>query len=290
MGDNNEQEDADLAAMNNEDDDNDDDNYFEVRYLGGRLDNDYNDENPRPLGLPDYIIPDAARIRLIIDASVTKIDVQACSDCTTLIEVVFHNKVIEIGRHAFAVCRNLRIVELPAGLLRVEDRAFYNCNSLRGEIVIPVSVQFIGPYAFSWCESLESVVFVPRTTNIELGNRMFARCYDLQLVTLPPNVRSIPLGFFSYCTSLTHLHIPENVRQIRWAAFQNCAFLERVTIHSTNLNLDTDIFANCPLLSVIMIAPRLWPALFASMHDHLDFIFTLFRQYHTQILDDGGGG
>jgi len=39
-----------------------------------------------------------------------------------------------------------------------------------------------------------------------------------------------------------------------------------------------------------MIAPWLWPKLFASMNGQLDFLFPLFRQYHTQILDGGGGG
>jgi len=57
MGDNNEQEAADLDAMNN-----DGDNLFEVIYRGGRLDNDYDgydDEdfqhNPNP---PHYTVPD----------------------------------------------------------------------------------------------------------------------------------------------------------------------------------------------------------------------------------------
>mmetsp|Transcript_3229 Transcript_3229/g.3570 ORF Transcript_3229/g.3570 Transcript_3229/m.3570 type:complete len:328 (+) Transcript_3229:112-1095(+) len=300
MGDNDEQEDADLDAMNN-----DGDNLFEVIYLRGKLSNYYDDENPRPHAVQDYIIPNGP-FRLIIDVSITRIDRHACRGLRMLTEVVFHNKVTEIGRQAFMYCSNLQPIELPAGLLRVEDDAFFNCTSLRGEIVIPASVQYMGDAVFNGCKSLRSAVFAP-TSNVELGRFMFNGCSDLRFVTLPHNLRSIPAGFFYGCTSLAHLQIPvsvtvigmnalcgsglrsvtisENVHQIDREAFGNCFFLERVIIYSTNLNLRTNIFVDCPLLSTIMIAPWLWPKLFVSMTEHPNFIFKFFRQYQTQIFD-----
>jgi len=287
MGDNNEQEAADLAAMNNDDDD---DTLLEVIYRGDQLVN----------------IPNVP-FRLIIHASVTEIDEDACYDCTTLTEVIFRGtNVTRIGRHAFCRCRILERIELPAGLLRLESFAFEGCTSLRGQIVIPASVQYMGDCVFERCTSLESVVFVP-TSNVELGYYMFRDCSDLRFVTLPHNLRSIPAGFFYDCTSLAHLQIPvsvteievrafrgsglrsvtisENVRQISWAAFRDCAFLERITFRSTNIYLHNAIFVNCPLLSTIMIAPWLWPKLFASMKEHPEFIFKFLRHYQTQILD-----
>mmetsp|Transcript_23599 Transcript_23599/g.26291 ORF Transcript_23599/g.26291 Transcript_23599/m.26291 type:complete len:247 (+) Transcript_23599:229-969(+) len=221
--------------------------------------------------------------------------------------MIFHGNVTEIGRDAFDGCSNLECVELPEGLLRLDDWAFGYCTSLNGEIVIPASVQYIGDNAFGWCKSLQRVIFAPRTTSIELGHNIFSCCTNLQFVTLPQNLLSIPEGCFEDCTSLTHLQIPvsvteighhalcgsglrsvtisKNVHQIDQGAFENCAFLERVTIYSTNLNLSNDIFVNCPLLSTIMIAPWLWPKLFASMNRHPEFMFKFFRQYQTQIFD-----
>jgi len=254
MEDINEQEDADLDAISN-----DGDNLFEVIYRGGRLDNDYDDEIPRPLDVPDYNIPDDVNIRLRIHYSITEIDIYACLGCTTLTEVIFHENVTEIGRSAFQYCRNLQRIELPAGLLRVERDAFAGCHSLRGEIVIPASVQYIGGSALWGCTPLESVVFMPTTNVAELGEFLFSHCSNLRFVTLPQNLRLIPIGFFYNCTSLTRLRIPEsveqieerafygsglrsvtiseNVHRIRRGAFRDCAFLERVTIHSTNLTL-----------------------------------------------------
>ena len=296
------------------DDDDDGANLFEVIYRGGRHDNDYRrwdfEQNPNP---PQYHIPADVHIRLIVDQSVTEIDRFACKHCTALFEVVFHGNVTQISRFSFEYCSNLQHVELPAGLVRLESFVFYNCTSLNGEITIPASVQYMGNFTFKGCKSLQSVVFAPRTTNgvVELGRNMFSGCTDLRSVTLPQDLQSIPLWFFQGCTSLTHLQIPEsvveirsnafrgsalqsitipeNVQQIHQDAFRDCAFLERVTIHSTNLTMDNNIFANCPTLSTIMIAPWLWPTLFASMNEHPDFIFKFFRQYPTQIFNGGGG-
>ena len=215
MGDNNEQEAADLDAMS------DDDvgaNLFEVRYRGGRLDNDYNNRWLRPLGVPHYHIPANIPFRLLIDVSITKIDDYACYCCRTLTEVVFHNNVTDIGRRAFGGCPNLQPVELPAGLLRLEEGAFSSCTTLQ-RIVIPANVEFIGDYVFCWCRSLVRVVFAPRTTSIEFGRCMFLECTDLRFVTLPHNLRSIPARFFFGCTSLTHLQIPPSVEEIGELAF-----------------------------------------------------------------------
>merc|ERR1712238_548024 len=127
-------------------------------------------------------------------------------------------------------------------------------------------------------------------------------------IILPPNLQSIPRWCFGNCMSLTHIRIPPSVQQIGERALSgsdlrsieipetvhrigreacsDCAALERVTFHSsTNLIMDNDIFTNCPLLSVIQIAPWLWPKLFASMNGQPDFIFRFYRQYHTQIFD-----
>jgi len=289
MGDNNQQEAIDLDAI----DDNNGADLLEAIY--------------RRRG---YDYPDVP-FRLVIPSSVTVIDDYACMECVMLIEVVFHNKVTEIGRQAFQRCFNLRRVELLEGLLRVERDAFYKCTSLR-EIVIPASVQYMEDLVFDRCESLQTVVFAPRTTSIELGSQLFRGCTDLRFVTLPQqNLRSIPEGLFEGCLSLTHLQLPEsveeievrafrgsglrsvtlfeNVHRIRRRAFEDCAFLERVIIYSTTITLATDIFVKCPLLSVIMMAPWLWPTLFVSMNEHPEFIFKFFRHYSTQIFDGGGG-
>jgi len=265
MGDNHEQEAADLAAIHNDDDGN---IVVVVRYLGGRLDNQYNDENyPRPPGVPDYHIPADTLIRLMIDASVTKIDNKACYECIAVTEVVFHNKVITIGRCAFSRCSTLERIELPAGLLRLEREAFRGCPSLRGEIVIPATVQYMGDAVFLGCTSLESVVFAPTTNVVQLGNRMFRNCSILRFVTLPHNLLLIPWGCFRDCTSLTHLQIPVSVTEIEARAFWGSGiqamnisvgddFVPGTIILPPNLHsIPLNCFRDCTSLTHIRIPP-----------------------------------
>ena len=280
--------------------------------------------------------------------------------------------VTEIGRHAFGYCPNLERVQLPTGLLRLEEGTFAGCDSLQ-EIVIPASVRVVEKKVFSRCESLLRVVFTPRTTSIALGRGMFCECSHLRFVTLPHNnVQAISAEFFFHCTSLTHLQlpvsvtemgidawcgsglqamnssvgddyipgtimlppqlqaipaccfmdckslthlrlppsvqwigeealqgsdlrsleIPDTVHRIGFRACLDCSSLQTVTFRSsttTTLIMDDDIFAYCPVLSVIQIAPWLWPTLCASMHGHPAFMFQFFRQYHTQIFDFNDG-
>ena len=265
MGDNNEQEAADLDAMNDDDDDDDENHLFEVVYRGGRLDNEYDGEEI-PLGVPHYNIPANVNIRLRIDVSITKIDKYACFDCRTITEVVFHNNVTDIGRGAFKNCYNLRRVVLLEGLLRVELQVFFNCTSLQ-QIVIPASVQFFGSYVFNECTSLARVVFTLRTTSIELGRGMFGGCSDLRFVSLPPNLQSIPAWFFWCCTSLTHLQIPPSVEEIGERAFDNSGiqamnfsvgddFMPGTIILPPNLqSIPPMCFLNCRSLAHIRIPP-----------------------------------
>merc|ERR1712238_495803 len=90
----------------------------------------------------------------------------------------------------------------------------------------------IRDYVFAWCTSLQSVVFAPRTTSVELGSHMFHECFNLRFVTLSHNLRSIPVGFFQGCTLLTHLQIPPSVEGIgegafSWSGIQAIKILEQ---------------------------------------------------------------
>ena len=61
--------------------------------------------------------------------------------------------MITIGYMAFWNCVNLRSVEIPDSLLRIEDSAFSSCSSLK-KINIPDSVEDIAEDAFLGCDNL----------------------------------------------------------------------------------------------------------------------------------------
>ena len=96
---------------------------------------------------------------------------------------------------------DIRSAELPSGLTRIGDNAFYNCVSLR-KITIPEGVTAIGAYAFMYCPLKENLVLPESLTSI--GEHAFDAT-DIWYVTVPAAVSSIGDGAFSDCINLREI-------------------------------------------------------------------------------------
>lgn len=113
----------------------------------------------------------------------------------------------------------------------IEDRAFYNCESLVS-IAIPNTVVFIGQEAFSGCSSLSSIEIPNSVLNI--GNEAFSGCSSLTSVTIPDKLTTIGFQLFYDCISLISIDIPENVNSINTSAFINCLSLTSINVDPNN--------------------------------------------------------
>jgi len=118
---------------------------------------------------------------LIIPEGVTTIGDYAVSDSDALGEVALPSTLKTIGEYAFARC-GLAYVEMPnsvtsmgkgafyscpylaelyisAGLTSVAERAFQYCGDLE-YVIVPASVTYFEPYAFSDCTSLSTAYYL----------------------------------------------------------------------------------------------------------------------------------
>ena len=273
----------------------------------------------------DVIVRDAVRgwyhyYRLLIDPSCTEIPDWMFHQCDALVELVFPHgsKIIRIGKHAFAYCKNLRrINKLPVGLEKLDYHAFNHCERIEGMLIIPYSVAQVCFSCFGYCASITSVVFepAPPTTtpaDVDLQQRVFEYCIGITTVQLPKFLRAIQFCCFEGCTalvdipipgtvldvsirsfngcsSLQSIDLPESVTAIHEKAYMNCTALESVTIrHASSslerfLRLDTNIFQGCTALSIIRIHPWLFPKLLQSMYNDPNFLFQFMRDYHSQM-------
>ena len=123
-----------------------------------------------------------------IPDSVTSIDSGAFGGCKSLTSVTIPDSVTSIGALAFdgtpwleaqqkknplVIVNNILIdgknckgeVTVPSGVTRINDNAFYYCESLES-VTIPNSVTSIGWYAFCDCTSLTSVTIPDSITSI----------------------------------------------------------------------------------------------------------------------------
>lgn len=91
--------------------------------------------------------------------------------CVSLEEFVFPLNLRCIGREAFYQT-NLKELDLPNMLVRIEDRAFFKCNQLE-YVRIPESVRKMGNGAFRGCNRLK-VLEIPRDLE-EIGECIINR-------------------------------------------------------------------------------------------------------------------
>ena len=162
----------------------------------------------------------------IIPNSVTSIESNAFSRCSSLTSIIIPNSVTSIVNNPFKGCYGLSSIVVESGNHTYDSRE--NCNAIIEtksntliagcqNTVIPNSVTSIGNYAFSGCSSLTSITIPNSVTSI--GNDAFYGCSSITSITIPESVTSIGNFAFFNCSSLTSISIPNNLTSIGRAAF-----------------------------------------------------------------------
>ena len=189
-----------------------------------------------------------------IPNSVTSIGDDAFYLCESLQSVTIPNSVTSIGDEAFSWCKSLQSVTIPNSVRNIGNHAFRDCNicfficnstyfqnddvclfnkdktAIVSRIkdcvnyIIPNSVTSIGDYAFSGCESLQSITIPNSVTSI--GKHAFEQCNSLQSITIPNSVTKIGGGAFWPCKSLQSVTIQNSVTNIGNYAFCGCTHLD----------------------------------------------------------------
>ena len=85
---------------------------------------------------------------------------QAFAGCTALKEIIFPERLEEMGAQAFRNCTSLTEVTIPQGVRFIEDGTFMGCTSLR-KVILSKSVERLRREAFKDCAQLTEMV-VPK--------------------------------------------------------------------------------------------------------------------------------
>ena len=138
------------------------------------------------------------------------------------------------------------VIEFDAPITKIPADAFYNCNNLTGNLVLPNSVTDIGDYAFS-CTGLKGGLTIPNSVST-IGNGAFSKCTGFMGdLTIPNSVKTIGESAFSQCTGFTgKLTIPNSVKTIGEKAFFFCTgFTGDLTIPNSVTTIGNSAFSYC---------------------------------------------
>lgn len=133
-------------------------------------------------------------------------------DIQNLINFDLKGNIGNIGRSAFANCRNLKTVHLSDSTHTIGLTAFGGCTSLEQANI---------PAVKSW------------------GSNCFSGCFSLTNIDIQEGVPYIPAGAFNGCMALPSIEIPSSVTEIfdtnedssRYYAFNGCIALKTIIIH-----------------------------------------------------------
>ncbi len=107
---------------------------------------------------------------------------------------------------------------VPTGIRTIGALVFNNKDALT-KITIPHTVTRIGDDAFSLCDGLKEVVFLPTPETEEpkelvIGNRVFRSCLNIERISFPERTTQIGDAVFASASNLTTVDLPTTLHTL----------------------------------------------------------------------------
>jgi hypothetical protein len=125
------------------------------------------------------------------------------------------------------------------------------CFANAKRIVIPPTIEVIGPEAFNNCTALTTLIFGSGSRVREIGSKAFFRCFRLTTFIAPDSLEILGDGCFDYCRELKAIDFGESsqLKVIGGGTFLRCK-LTSITIPASTEEIDGSAFVDCPLITI----------------------------------------
>ena len=165
-----------------------------------------------------------------------------------MVGVEIGDRVEYIGAYCFYGCENLG----DSGQIYESLEAFRNGEPpLKGDVIIPEGVKFIGDRAFQRCSAIVEII-LPSSVN-GLGEKVFYKCDKLEKVVFGDGIVDIPDYTFYKCENLKEVYISDSIKTIGTYAFRGCISLKDLTIGNSVTDIGKGAFFGCESVREIII-------------------------------------
>lgn len=164
--------------------------------------------------------------------------------------------MVAIGSDAFNGRAEIRSMVLPASVERIGPAAFAACKGMES-ISMPANLVAIGFDAFHSCTRLRTITIPARVSDIQGGGWCFLHSSDLEAINVDPaNATYTSVDGLLYDKSITTLLgcpagrkgtvvIPSTVKKIQGFAFHGCDKLVKIVVPESVTDIDQKAFEGC---------------------------------------------
>ncbi|OON97169.1 MAG: hypothetical protein ATN31_08505 [Candidatus Epulonipiscioides saccharophilum] len=192
-------------------------------------------------------------------------------------------EVISIANNAFANCEDLLEITIPDTVYTIKDFAFFSCDNLRTEVVIPKNVETVSQGAFGYNPNLETI-FIHEDTKIddkalvhtEAEEIIYSENYnednsgywhenkfkfdektgiitdvkDARYEVIPEQINGVSVigignGAFKNATDLRSIKFPKTLKYIGDEAFSGCEHLYKIDLPANLVSIGDLAFRDC---------------------------------------------
>lgn len=133
-----------------------------------------------------------------------------------------NSAIVNINMSAFAYCRELLMVDLPATVRKIDGSAFAGCEKLT-TVTLNNNITTIGNSAFSGCSNLV-LTALPTSLKTIGGSAFQSSGPGIQITSLPADIEVIPAWTFNGCPNVKISEFgggPSKLREIGSNSFNN---------------------------------------------------------------------
>ena len=169
----------------------------------------------------------------------TTIGEYAFCDNRQLATVGLSASITAIGRCAFCYT-GIRQMTVPAGVKRIEQETFYDCNNLK-KVSLPDGITYIGTSAFSQCDSLETVNIPAQVETLE-NYAFYGNSLKTSPIVIPATCKTIGREVFNNNYLVSSITFNEGLESIGYQAFRNCRKVKEVKLPESITSIGQDAF------------------------------------------------